>query len=290
MFASAGAVLALLAFSGTSAAQMQENCQLVQLASLEIGTDASGGVYVPMSIGGKDYNMLVDTGGIYGTLNAGIATDLKLPRHPIDMFRMRMNMIDGKRLDQYVTLDSVQLGKMSADKVSLVLMPGDRLPDQIAGTLSPDVLHNYDVEFDFADAKMNLFSQDHCEGRVVYWTHEPFAQIPMRLDEYWHIVFPVILDGQHLTATLDTGSSRSIISVKAASDLFGWTDGGDKKPVFKSLTIQGVTINNPDVIVIPSSHMGTGDQMIVGMDVLRRLRLYIAYKEQTLYVTGAGAH
>ncbi len=40
------------------------------------------------------------------------------------------------------------------------------------------MMWNYDVDFDFAVGKFNLFSKDHCDGQVVYWTRSPVAVVP----------------------------------------------------------------------------------------------------------------
>ncbi|HVV64152.1 MAG TPA: hypothetical protein VHC42_01690 [Rhizomicrobium sp.] len=79
---------------------------------------------------------------------------------------------------------------------------------------------------------------------------------------------------------------------------------------FKSLALEGVTIANPAVEIVvdlgkakvpdPSfapqigsrlpeteHRPGFGD-MVLGMDILRRLHIYIAYGERKLYVTPAG--
>ena len=280
-------LIALLLLALPAPSFAQPNCQLARVSSIAFGTDEYGGIYVPITMAGHDENLLVDTGSIYGMLSSDVADELKLSRRAIDMFRMRLKMVDGKRLDQYVVADSVKLGDLAADKMGFVVMPADRLPSQIAGTLGPDVMHNYDVDFDFGGGKFNLFSQNHCEGQVVYWTRQPYAQISMRLDEFWHILFPVVLDGQHLTATLDTGSSRSFLRGDVAKEMFGWD--GKSTPAFKSLVLEDVTVKHPDVAVVPGDS-GDGPQIVIGMGILRRLHLYIAYKEQKIYVTPVDAH
>ena len=78
--------------------------------------------------------------------------------------------------------------------------------------------------------------------------------------------------------------------------------------VFSSLTFDGVTVTNPHVAVIPDL-VGSkdpnnvsradsrvrrvddniGSQLTIGMDVLRKLHLFIAFGERKLYVTPASA-
>jgi hypothetical protein len=65
---------------------------------------------------------------------------------------------------------------------------------------------------------------------------------------------------------------------------------------FKMLALDGVTISNPDIVLVPDKVSGRhhcrfcGPDLILGMGVLRQLHLYIAYKEKRLYVTAATAH
>lgn len=96
------------------------------------------------------------------------------------------------------------------------------LPKELSGTLGPSLLANYDVEIDPAHQKLNLFSQEHCAGKVVYWTRSAVAAVLIRLDDFLHIILPVTLDGQYFEATLDTGSSISQLVYEIAEDKFGW--------------------------------------------------------------------
>ena len=173
-----------------------------------------------------------------------------------------------------------------------------------AGTLGPSVMANYDMEIDPAHNKVNLYSQNHCPGEVVYWTRSPYAAIPMRLDSFLHIILPVDLDGHTFEALIDTGSSHSWLLYDLAKGPFGWTD--DTKELapatdagagpgwyhypFRSLSLNGVDIRNPRIDV----HKGSGSAadrptLVIGMDVLSKLRTFISYSEHMLYFTPANA-
>jgi hypothetical protein len=100
-----------------------------------------------------------------------------------------------------------------------------------------------------------------------------------------------------------------------SSDMPAAGNGADKSAIqvyihrFKSLSLEGIAIANPAMHIIPdlmrtkmmdphdslegdtriksdANPVGL-DQMILGMDILHRLHLYIAYKEQKLYITPA---
>ena len=289
--------LAAVFFASGAAQADGEKCQLLRYASMPITIDESGGVTVPLKVEDQVQNMLVDTGGAYSMLTEGAAAKLKLFR--IAMPLSDMEMFGGRKLDHYVTAHSMEIAGAHVRDRDFVLIPDGLLPAGVDGILSPDLLQVFDVDFDFAASKLSLFSQEHCEGKVVYWTHDPHAQIPFRLDEDKHIKINLQLDGKDVPAILDTGAYRSLLSLETAGDIFGIDEATVKKNdnhyPFKTLTLQGVTVNNPDIILVPddkSKIMGSVGQpkMILGMGTLRQLHLYIAYREHNIYVTAATAH
>ncbi len=131
----------------------------------------------------------------------------------------------------------------------------------------------------------------------------------------------VMLDGHAFTANIDTGLDISTINSKAARDCFDVSldDRPDKPEThqpqpaqpspgtetvtvtarrqqhqFHSLTFGGVTVTNP-IFVMKPGPMGVhraGDpdppDITVGMNVLRKLHLYFAFRERMLYVSTAG--
>lgn len=285
-------LLALGAFGGAEAG----DCQLVRYASLPITIDAAGGATVPVTIDGQAQNMLVDTGGVYTMLTQSAVARLGLTSKRTE--GVWWTMFGGETLDHYVTTNTLEIAGGTVRNRKMIVMPDGRMPSNVDGILAPDILSVFDIDFDFAGGKLALFSQDHCEGKVVYWTHE-YTQIPFKLDDSRHIGLTVQLDGKDVPAGIDTGSSRTLMSLDTAKDMFGFDDAALKanngRYRFSTLTFGGVTVHNPDIILVPddkSKVMG-GYRMpgvIVGMGVLRQLHIYIAYKERNLYVSPASAH
>jgi hypothetical protein len=204
----------------------------------------------------------------------------------------------------------------------MLVLPGQSANEEVVGILGPDILRAFDVDFDFAGKKLNLFSPDHCEGKVVYWA-KSYTTIPFKLSGGDHIRITPNLDGNDIDAVVDTGSTTTILYLNVAYRLFGLTsdtpgveNSGDSahpfyKYRFKSLSIHNVTVNNP-LITLATDAADAGfkkdrtskveldairgptpldDQpMTIGLNVLRKLHLYLAYGEHQLYVTGADAH
>jgi len=291
------AIAATVLMACGAAAADSETCKLGRYVALPITIDDAGGVTVPVKIDDQQQNMLIDTGGVYSMLTNAVAAGLGLK--PRMLWGMRLTMWGGRNLDHYVVSHSLEIAGGKVHDREFVILPDDLLPPGVDGILGPDIMQIFDVDFDFASGKVGLFSQKHCEGKVVYWTHDPFAAVPFKMDEGRHIKIVVQLDGQEVPAVLDTGAYRSAMSLETAEDMFkldpATLSKNNGRYPFKALTLEGVTVNNPDLVLVPddkSKVMGgyREPKLLLGMGVLRQLHLYIAYKEHLIYATAASAH
>jgi predicted aspartyl protease len=298
-------VALFLAAVATQASAEERKCELLETAELPMSTDLSGRVNVPMTIGGQTVHLMIDTAGYVSTLTRYTVTTLGM--HPESAFRPLETYYGGEIVNQFVTAHDIMLGHLKASAFMFFVMSNSRASPDIGGTLSPDVLRAYDADFDFAGGTFRLFSKEHCEGAVVYWTKGPFGRVVFRGDDSGHMVVPVMLDGKEMRAAIDTGAADTVASLDRVEDTF---DFSEKSPgmtlipgrpadrpryryPFKTLTFDDITVNNPDITLVPDSQskMNRSDSdIIVGMNVIRRLHLYIAYGEKTLYVTPATAH
>jgi hypothetical protein len=296
-----GCGLAAVTFSG---ARAEQDCRLVRHAALDM-VPFGGLVVVENAIGDKPLKMLVDTGGYLTCFNESKIAELGLPveRYP----ESGIVMYGGLGLRRFVTLSDFRIGRMHARRLAYPLLPPGHLPDGIDGLLAPDFLASFDVEFDFAGGKVNLFSKEHC-GKVTHWTDQPVTPIALvRDDDGIHISTHVQVDGKDILAIIDTGSSRTIMSFDDARWKFDidrddprLTDDhtfndlkGTKRFPFQQMTFGNVQVNHPEIILVPDreSRMGpNGPTLILGLSVLRHLHMYIAYREKNLYVTDANEH
>ena len=282
-----------------------DHCVLQQIAKLDMSILRDGRVSVPMTVQGQQLNMLVDTGGLLSMLTPKTIGTLGLMRQSIPM--SRISQYGGLRIDHFAEAHDISLGGLTARKFVFLEMPEGGHPQDIDGLLAPDIMRNYDVEFDFAGAALKLMSPDHCEGNVVYWTHDPFGSVEFTLNEAGQISVPIMLDGHEIHATIDTGAYRSVVSLETIEDLFNIDEKNADlhlapratadRPVyrypFKTLSVQSITVTNPDITLMPNSmsRLPPGaPKMLLGINVLRQLHLYFAYHEHTLYVTPATAH
>ncbi|HSM95782.1 MAG TPA: pepsin/retropepsin-like aspartic protease family protein [Rhizomicrobium sp.] len=328
------AFAAVLLFASAASAQ---DCKLRAVASLRTEAGPDNLLLVPASVNGQQVLMLFDTGATRGILDAGFAQSLGLPanripaaqpsfavpRHPLLSFQTAPSMqfftANGTRLNRYTVAPSFDLGGVHGTDVRFMLAGfADPNIPPLKGILGSDRFRDYDVELDPRARLVNLYSQDHCEGHVVYWA-DAYSDIPIGLSQDGEIRLIMTLDGQELDTVLDTGASNTTLSLQAAHNVFGLdTDSpgvekqsgegrdGVYRTRFKSLVAGGVAIANPQIVLvrdaladrlkqeeIDAHHLMPDTrrtpQLILGMDILRQLHVYIAYREKKLYVTAAAA-
>jgi predicted aspartyl protease len=311
---------AALAVFATSALA-GEACGPLKIVGQADMISTEGVLLVPVKVDGHDARMIVDTGGWYRELSPELANKLKLPitRRPYGAFD-----VTGRPMNESVTVDNFEIGSAKASNIVFFVPPNGFGDSQIDGLIGPQLLTSFDIDLDFPAKRISFILQDHCDGKVVYWKTPSYAAVPFLLTDEGHIRLPVELDGQKFTALLDTGAERSSISLRAAESAFGITENspgvtkgdfvnGDKRAqeyrrTFKTLTIAGITFNNPTLSMFPdllrnhlinahrpkiNSHIDTNneaeglDDITVGLEELRRLHVYIAYKEQKLYISPA---
>jgi hypothetical protein len=292
-------------FAILATAHADDACEVRRIIELPMTELKDGHVSVPMTIAGQPVRMLIDTGGVFSMLTPPTVETLDLRPEFIPLARIRQ--YGGLTIDHYVTAHDVSLGGVKGDKFDFLVMPNHGYSPDIGGLLAPDIMRNYDADFDFANHAFKLFSPEHCEGRVVYWTHDPYGTVEFSPNEFGQMTVPVTLDGHEIRAMIDTGAYRSTVSLETIEDDFGIDEKNpdlrflpDSKPdrpryhyPFKTLSLQSITVNNPDLMLVPDaqSKLRTGEpRMLLGINVLRQLHLYIAYHEHTLYVTPASAH
>ncbi len=192
--------------------------------------------------------------------------------------------------------------------------PIDLSAKEWVGTIGLDILQSFDIELDFGKNKLNLFSPDRCHGiDPVYWTNTPFAEAALEAmpNSDAHVQFHATLDGHGVDALLDTGASHTttnfavarLLGVSRDDPLLTDLDGKPLKPdtevmmryPFKALSFDALTITNPKINLFPYAEyfngrlLGGTSTIILGMDVLRRLHIYISYKEGAVYLTPAGS-
>jgi predicted aspartyl protease len=305
---------------GTAFAADAADCRLKIVNTIPIELSENGSrVLVSVAINGTKEPFLLDTGGALTQISATTAKALNLP---IADSNMKMLDMYGQAAVGEARVDTFALGRLQDRKTSLPMMTTTFDGQPYVGILAADYMGEYDVELDFRGGKMNYFSRDHCEGKVVYWPTAAIAAVPVHLLDN-HLALSVTLDGRPIKAMIDTGSPDTVLTTEAAKQAFDLTAdspgakqldgaGNDRtfEYVFRKLSFEGLEVRNPHIVVAPDKigskdpnnayvtgsrlhrvdDRDSGDPvMLIGMNILSKLHLYIAFSENKIYITPASA-
>lgn len=289
--------LLTLVLVSPAGAQTQQ-CDLSRFSVLPITTIPDGRFTIPVVLNGRTLDFLVDTGGVVATIDGNQAFNLHLPTAQTSR---PLNGVAGDHLTHTAYLETFSLGRLQGSGLDAYL--DNRLPLGVDGTLSPDMMRHYDVDIDLLRGTLSLFSPKHCAGKVVYWTNSGYVALPMEVETDGHIRVPVMVDGVKVVALLDTGAQHSIVSMSMAKRIGVSENSPDLKPArgsakenkrydypFKLLDFNGIAVSKPRLQIVSDDYLPKGIDMLVGVSILRRLHLYIAYGEEKLYITPAGAN
>lgn len=280
----------------------------------------NGPIVIPVSIEGTPRRMAIDTADVSTVVNPQTVDDFHLG---IRRIPSAFSTVAGVAITEEVDIHRLDIGPLHAENIRTLVWPSPLgLGSDVAGSIGADLLRHYDVDIDFGAGKLNLFSQDHCPGKVIYWPAQAVAMVPMRVNNSGQIILQVAIDGHTFDAILNTGSGGSHITLESAHNAFGLTEtspdmtqvgvehGAVAVPIyrhtFKTLELNGITIANPTLYLsdnlaryhanqtaFTGSRLGDADQqegiadVELGTHELRNLHVYIAYGEQKIYVTAA---
>lgn len=279
---------------------------------------------IPVSINGTPELLLLDTGGYTSGISKQLVDQLNLPVR--DITGLKVLDMYGNASTKIARVDELIIGHQKGHDINFAVEPDPNFGQRtrFVGIFGPNLMGKYDVELDFGAKKMNFFSPDHCAGHVVYWQPSALAVVAFAFRDM-HIVLPVTLDGHQFTAEIDTGSTNTNITAEAVKRVFnidGSTPGsiplqsqampGAFERVFETLDFQGVAVKNPRLDILPDLigskdpnneistasrarradtpddfHQGARPELLIGMDVLKRLRVYIAFNERNIYISPA---
>src|SRR5262245_21436856 len=182
---------ALPAFAGAACGQLKT------MTSLDVKPDQAGRPMITAMINDKPVALLVDTGGGLSSLTKRAVRELNLQTSES---RIKLTNIVGRSENLEVRLPSIMLGGLRLEGPYFMVLPGPgeggREIQTFGGLLASEMLRNVDFDFDFAGNKVNLISQDHCSGNVVYWPAPTVAVVPFTFSAVGHITFRMELDGR----------------------------------------------------------------------------------------------
>ena len=317
------AILAALLTLGLAGAAHAADCSPLQIENtvkmMPLGR--TNRILVPITLNGVEKKFLFDTGGAFNAISQATVKELGIPQYRSNY---RVSDLYGDVSESFVQIHEVVLGKAKNSGVQLQVMGNFGRPENQApfdGILATGIFLHDDIDLDFGAERINFFSADHCAGKVVYWSHQVLSVVPIEMEQ-GHLDVPVTLDGHSLRATIDTGATFTTLNLTRAQEKLSFSadtpstgDAPKDNPErqiyprrFSNLSFDGVTVQNPLVIIQPLRFGGGKNDettlasraehkddltnrlsadMIIGMDILRHLHIYIASRESKLYVTEA---
>ena len=272
------------------AAARAADCAPQHLASIKTAALADGRVVLPVTVQDHSLSFLLDTGGASTTVKWELARDMKLP---VIQTERRLNGVGGSSLNFALTGDNFSLGGLRV-KNKPIYVETRPLPDA-DGTLGPDILRDYDVGIDMAGGAIDLFSTGYCAAPE--WTQSHGGVLAIDVTPSGHVRLPVKLDGANVAGVLDTGSVISVMGLRLAALLGIYPNSPGVELVrdtgeyriysyrFQALEIGGVTVKNPRIAIATDGFV-PDDDLVLGADALRQMRLTIAYGSRRLYIRG----
>jgi Aspartyl protease len=293
------------------------DCQLRQYASLDLTVLPNGFLVIPVSIQGTTAGMILNTADPFSTIAEGAARRMGMRLKQLPTTARVLSGADPIKL--MATAKDFSVGKIQFKSAELMVV-ADSIVDPyqggmpIIGILGMDVLGRFDVDVDIANRKMNLFSQDHCAGQVVYWA-KSYDSAPIYFGELGELYFPMELDGKKIETTLATGNQTTSLSTDVTKALYNFDihtpgieeehDSAGKATAYyraMKLSGEGIQIINAHIMLIDrpvhdSCSLGQrsgaaayegclgAHPLRLGLNVLTKLHFYIAPKEKVLYFT-----
>jgi hypothetical protein len=311
---------AVFGFTGLVATASADECRLKRFASIPMTVAPNGPALIDVSIDGEPAKLVFDTGSAVSLLDEGYVNRRKLPAAD---FRRAAYGLTGKELHGGVRVKELSLGTAIApDQLFRVGHTGDDGggggPVGVFGT---DFLADFDVEIDPSAGRINLFLPNQCPGNVVYWAKEYFRlpiYVPQGVTLNRRMVAVIKVNDVGLHGLIDTGTGETTMRLAVAHDSFDLTPepaaGGGGAAirgvdgtaiaafhhVFEGLTFGDITLNKTDMVIadidVAKARINTGSRIagapnqpdvLIGMSLLKRLHMFIAYGEQAVYYTVA---
>lgn len=317
--------LALPALTGLVAATAHADdhsatCKMNRLGSVSITYAADGGVLMPALIQGVPVLVRMDltltkSVAFRDSLEAAHLQPVNLPRGD------ELELSGGGTIRQQVIIPSLVVGGLRFKDSGLLVAerkdwdegPPSKDNPMSAALLGANMFTHVDVELDLAHKTVAFYSQSHCRGQVVYWA-SAYDRIPMHrgpLEQ--ELYFDMRVDGKKVQTTLDTSNYLTGLPAPFTKRLYGYDEsspgtesmpGVDGKSVIyvraKDLEVEGFTLHNVRMrfspMVCPGTRLIDGisaydcpgyHPLKLGTSVLAKLHLYLATKEEKLYLTAA---
>ena len=296
---SSALLLVLLSLVNASASA---NCALTQMEMPVTIVDRRP--IATLKLNGVEVPMLVDSGAVFSMLSESTATQLKLPlrRLPADW---RIEGYTGRIEAKQTRVEKVGLLGAELRNVEF-LVGGNELGAGIMGILGRNFLSAADAEYDLAHGVVRLsFPKGDCDKtNFAHWAGAaPVIVVPLEAQDSADtaIRVHVSINGTRALAMLDTGASRTFLTLRAARR--AGIEERDMTPVgrvggagegrVKSWTghvamfeLGGQKLSNSQIHIGDTAN--SSDDVLLGLDYFLSHRIYVSRLQGQAYITWNG--
>lgn len=247
---------------------------------------------------GVSVHMLLDTGSTRTILTPGAAEVLQLPR---DRERRTYGRgIGGTTQEQNALLARFQLGAIDVQRLTMPIAPMPGLlsvSPRMVGVIGQDLLASGEIDLDFAGRRMIIYPRNECRADEPLWA-AGHSSVRLYPEEHELLAVIATLNGRSMKALLDTGASNTTISrsafdrlgipvpgVEAEGAATGMGVSQRRVRMFRSEVLQfgELRVEHLGVGILMDGNI-PGADLLIGMDVLGRLRLWISYLNRRVHV------
>jgi hypothetical protein len=311
------------------AAEDPKECKLTMYDSIDLIVASDGDIFVPASFNGHAGVMSLTLSSAISFIHQSSVEQMGLDtrRSPVLAYINNVKATQLAKFKQFA-IGNAGLGKgeFLVNSAPVTRTEVDGKP--VLGALGTEAFTVLDFELDLSRKKLNLFSQKHCRGSVVYWADD-WGSAPLYLSKIGTMFFPVELENKKVEATFAPGAAYTRLTTDVTQRLYGFDEnspGIEKEPAkdgdepnahFRAMqmTARGMTVRNSRIqLVEPATQRASGKltgckletsgrtgggagysgcentyPMHLGRNVLNQMRFYFATKEKMIYFTLANA-
>jgi clan AA aspartic protease (TIGR02281 family) len=265
---------------------------------------SSDHIYVDADVNGEPVTMILDTGADNTTLSPQAAKRLGLEQ--TNWPGTTVVGIGGAQKAAHFQADGLRIGMLHGRTWDFMVADfgGESLEPRPDGLLGADLLRDYDVDLDLPGGHVRAFYPQHdCSQPSAYLTgplHMVDLEattrpgIPISLSTLSLVKLHVKIEDQSLVAEIDSGAPNNVLFLpglaklkwatsKLAADKLGLIAGIGPSAVqtvyhtIPTMQIGGVRLENVPVNVVNTSMGPVGPDMIIGLELLRRIHVWISH-------------